>query len=273
LSAHAVAGGPWHIRVGLSGHAQPEASHILIQCWDMADHAFLIMAANQTIADLHLERLQAAGVPVITKQPVFPYPSSCAPVEVWLTDARLLEDPEVKRRIESILHPPDSEALPIEEAPEPSDRKGSKGCLWALLVFAVLVVAWGAVYARPRSPSFEFMKGAKGLLLDDTQREYMDRYRVFGEYMAISKPFEQVVREAQIELERKGFTMERTKARVYFWREFEGRNYDDYEAVELYPGWKPGKDGGSYEDDPASTTAFWSYYPSLGERVGSLLGL
>src|SRR5688572_29564284 len=109
----------------------------------MAERAFLRTLPNQAMAAFFVGRLQEEGLPAIAVQPNYPYPHDAYPVEIWLLDSELLDEPGVQDRIDRVFEPPASEAMPQIDADEPTERGWLRA--WHVgLALVLLVVTWGA---------------------------------------------------------------------------------------------------------------------------------
>jgi hypothetical protein len=234
----------------------------------MAERVLVATAPNEAMANIYLDRFQRAGLPVIPGQPLYPYPNAAAPVELWLTDAGLLDDPVTKQQIDDILHPPADAELP-DEPDEPAAPRGSSflKALAVLAVFLLFLASWSYVYARGREPSYAFLQGADVADLDPQMAESVGEDTCIGNYYFVRGSYQDVVKRADKELSRH-FGIQRASSRTIFWRNATRYSWETKVEEMIYV-WKPTPEQGL---KPGEVLIMWAYHPSPSERIGHWLG-
>jgi hypothetical protein len=233
----------------------------------MAERALVGIAANEAMANIFLDRFRLAGLPVVAGQPLYPYPNAAAPVELWLTDAGLLDEPGVQDQIEEILHPAVADETVAEVADDGAARWRLKTWAFASATILGLALAWGYFFARSKVPQFQLLEGATQQPLTTGDEAWLKRLRMIGRRYAVVANFDEFNESSRRELARLGFEpcprqnsmMERTVGK--------------HQIVEAVHIWKSKtrlpQEGGQHVD---GIWVFWAYKPGVGERIGEFIG-
>ena len=226
----------------------------------MAEHVLLGTAMNEAVATLDLDQLREAGLPVVVRQPLYPYPHAGAPHEIWLTEAELLGDPEVEEVVRQVLHSPEA-ADDLTSKPF-NLRFLLRTLIIAAVAIAVLAVTWAFFFAWPRPLPYRFLEGGAAVKPATEERLYLRERDWLRNAYVVRGDHTEVVRSARKELQPRGF-------RYGVFENGSGFSKDG-ETLIISMGNEPGTDiPGRHAQEQVVT---WAYRPTLAERVGAWLG-
>lgn len=251
----------------------------------MPNRVLLATVANQAMADLVLSRLREAGYPVDGAQPLLPYPDLVSPVEIYLLEPEILDEPGAREEIEELLNPPLEEgltevdaaaieAMPREvEPPLPRTWFAKPGCIGLILALVGFVV-YVYLAGGESQPDYRFLKNAIPELVHADKRDYMKRMGLHGDSFRVNAPYKEVVASVMVELEGRPFRMNSEEVRTIFWIEKDTRwGTEEMEAIEVTVGYKWSIENAKYLPDPSTyATIDWTYSPTLAQRIQGFLG-
>jgi len=246
------------------------------------NRVFLKTALNQIEADLLLERLRAAGFPVVGAQPLLPYPDLVSPVEIYLLEPDALERPGAREELAALLE--NQAETPLTEAdadqiaamPGPADpiaegpTRPRRIALWLWVVIAafLLLFGWMALPGGMRKPEFGFMKPVTPMFCPAHAREYLADEGLFGGQFKVDRPYDEVVAAARAELDENEYVHHDEKVRTSFFRLSStryGQRYEEMMSIEISQVLDP--KSMEYKLDSSSCTVLWGYRPNVAQRL------
>jgi hypothetical protein len=226
-------------------------------------------ARNEALAHLYLVRLRDHGLPVTLGNLHNPYPLNEFPIEVWLSDIAILDEPGVLALVERSFKP-----LPEDELPEdfdvgpptemPREVRPLRTFLQCCLGLLLVAVVWVVFFAYDRKPhNYAFMRLAHEYPLDKSDAGYLDQDSLYGRIYTTDANLDEFLERVRKEMRPRGFTMYQSGQSWFVLR---------HEPFEWYQIWVEALGEGEYGKTVDRIGIFWAYEPTISERIARMLG-